>query len=130
MAVNYSQTAINDRLLGVIAAIDGGATNGSLLLMAGSILVSTIQLARPCGTVNGGVLTFAGTPLLDPSAAATGNVDSAIIQDGNGSTMVSGLTVGIPLSASVDIVISNGLNSTLVTAGQTVELLAAQITGS
>lgn len=127
MPVNYSPTAINDRLQGVVTAI-GDSGSGLLKLMSGGTVISTIQLASPCGTVNGGVLTFTGT-LLDPSAANTGSVSSAVITDGAGAVMISGLTVGIPLSGA-DIILSNGLNSTLITAGQVVELLSGQITGS
>lgn len=127
MSVVYSQLAIDDRLDGVVTAIDTGG-NGSLNLYAGSTLVSTISLANPCGTVDGGVLTFSGT-LLDPAAAGTGLIDSGTISNGAGSVVVSGLTAGIPLSGA-DIIINNGLNSTLVTAGQVVQLLSAQIIGS
>lgn len=128
MAVDYTVFAINYRLQGVIDAIDSGATNGYLELVAGSTVVSTISLARPCGSVNGGVLTFTGT-LLDPAAANTGTVDSGRILNGDGTLTVANLSVGIPLSGA-DIVMSNGLNSTVVTAGQTVQLLSGQITGS
>jgi hypothetical protein len=127
LPIQYSQTAINDRLAGVVTAI-GDSGNGLLKLMSGATVLSTIQLAAPCGTVNGGVLTFTGT-LLDPSAANTGSASSALITDGAGNVMISGLTVGIPLSGA-DIILTNGLNSTLITAGQVVELLSGQITGS
>ena len=127
MAVNYSLTALNDRLQGVVTAIDDSG-NGYLRLLAGGTVVSSIQLANPCGTVNGGVLTFSGT-LLDPAAAHTGFLDSARIEDGVGNVMISGLTVGIPLSGA-DILVTNGLNTTLVTAGQAVSVLSGQITGS
>ena len=127
MAVNYSLTAVNDRLQGVVTAIDD-AGSGYLRLLAGGTIVSSIQLANPCGTVNGGILTFTGT-LLDPSAAHTGNVDSARIEDGAGNIMISGLTVGIPLSTA-DILLTNGLNTTLVNSGQAVSCLSAQIQGS
>ena len=129
MTVVYSITAINERLEGVIDAIDGGGSNGSMELLSGTTVVSTISLNRPCGTVNGGVLTFSGT-LLDPSAANTGLIDSAMVKNSAGTVMISGLTVGIPLTTGVDIIVSNGLNSTLITAGQVVAVLAAQITGS
>ncbi len=128
MAVVYSQTAIDYRLEGVINAIDSGASNGSFIIREGTTNLSTISLARPCGTVDGGVLTFVGT-LIDPAATATGTADNVIIQNSDGITMVSQLTVGIPLSGR-DVIISNGLNSTLITAGQVVQLLSAQITGS
>lgn len=125
MAITYSTAVINARLEGVVDAL--GASS-SLVLKAGSTTVSTISLASPVGTVDGGVLTFDGT-LMDTSAAATGDVDSAIILDSDGNTAVSGLTVGIP-GGSQDVIISNGLNSTLITAGQVVQLLSAEITGS
>lgn len=125
MSVVYSQPVTNARLQGVVTEL-GSLAN--MLLKAAGTTVSTIQLASPVGTVSGGVLTFSGT-LLDPSAAATGIVDSVIILDSSGSTAISGLTVGIP-GGSQDVIISNGLNSTLITAGQVVALLSAQITGS
>lgn len=125
MSVIYSQTAINARLQGVVSAI---GNNGLLKVRQGSTILSTIQLANPCGTVSGGVLTFSGT-LVDPSAAATGNADNVIITDSLSDLMISGLTVNIPLSGA-DVIITNGLNSTVITIGQTVQVLAAQITGS
>lgn len=124
----YSTIAINYRLQGVVSAIDSGSTPGNLILTSSGTVISTIQLARPCGTINGGVLTFSGQ-LLDPSATTTGNVNGAMIQNGDGTPMISGLSVGIP-TGSYDIIISNGLNSTVITAGQVIQVLSAQITGS
>ena len=128
MSVVYSSTAIDFRLLGVVDAVDAGGTNGTLRLLDGGVPISTISLAVPCGTVSGGILTFSGT-LLDPEVAATGVVDAGAIYDSNGDVVVSGLTAGVPLSTA-DIIISNGLNSTLISSGQVVQVLSAQITGS
>lgn len=129
MAVIYTTPAINERLEGVVDAIDGAGSNGSMILREGGVVVSTISLARPCGTVDGGVLTFSGT-LLDVSAAATGEVDNAIITDSDGIAQIIGLTVGVPPGGGYDILISNGINSTLISSGQTVQVVSAQITGS
>jgi len=129
MSVDYTLTAINARLNGVIDAIDASG-NGYLKLKYGSTLVSTIQLARPCGTVDGGVLTFVGD-LLDTSATGNANpVDTATVTTAAGVEIITGLTVGIPSATGYDITLSNGLNSTVISAGQVVELLSAQITGS
>lgn len=127
MAVDYSTFAINYRLEGVIDAIDSGASNGYLIVREGSTVLVSIQLARPCGTVNGGILTFDGQ--LTGTAVATGSADNALITNGDGADIASGLTVGTP-SGGWDIIISNGFNSTVITSGQTAELLSAQITGS
>lgn len=128
MSVAYSQTCINNRLLGVVTTIDVGSTNGRLVLLANSTPISTIVMQKPSGTANGGVLTFTG-PLTDPSAATAGTVTGGRIQDSNGNIVVSGLTAGIP-GSNADIIISNGINSTFINTGQTVQLLSAQITGS
>lgn len=125
MSVIYSLACINARLNAVVSTIGNG---GSLVLFAQSTTISTIVLAFPCGIVNGGVLTFTGT-LLDPSASGTGTVTGAIVKDGLGNTVVSGLTAGIP-GTGADIIISNGLNSTFITTTQSVQLLSATITGS
>jgi hypothetical protein len=128
MAVVYSPTAINFRLEGVADAVDAAGPSGSLRLLAGATVVSTISLSFPCGSASGGVLTFTGT-LVDPSAANTGVVDAGAIYNAAGSVIVSGLTAGIPLSGA-DILINNGLNSTLINSGQVVQVLSATITGS
>jgi hypothetical protein len=128
MSVVYSQAAINARLQGVATAIDAAGPNGSLKLLAGATVVSAIALAFPCGIASGGVLTFSGT-LIDLAADNTGFVDAGAIYDASGNLMVSGLTAGIPLSGA-DILINNGLNSTLITSGQVVQVISATITGS
>lgn len=123
--VVYNQAIVNARLQAIVTELGALAT---LLLLAGGTTVSTIQLASPVGIVSGGVLIFTGQ-LLDPAAAATGDVNIAIIKDSGGTIAISGLSVGIPGSGQ-DVIISNGLNSTIINAGQTVALLSAQIIGS
>lgn len=125
MSITYSQTAINARLQGVVSVIGAG---GVLKLYGGIVLLSTIPLANPCGTVAGGVLTFT-VPQSDPAASNTGSANTATIEDSGNNVMISGLSVGVPLSGA-NIIISNGLNSTLITAGQIVTLVSGQIIGS
>lgn len=124
----YSESAINARLQGVVTTIDAAGPSGSLKLLAGATIISTIPLTVPCGTVSGGVLTFTGD-LSDVSADNTGFVDSGAIYDKNGTVVVSGLTAGIP-SSGADILINNGLNSTLINQSQVVQVLSATIRGS
>lgn len=122
----YNQTTINNRLTDVINNIDGGGGNALIKFYDGGLnLLSTMQLSRPCGTVSGGVLTFSGTPWVDPAASATGIAVSAHIEDSTGTTVVSGLTVGTG-STSFDIILTP--NAT-ITAGQTVAVGPATITG-
>lgn len=127
MSVDYSLTCINNRLQAVIDTIDGGGSNGRLLVRQNATTLVSIQLARPCGTVSGGVLTFVGT--LQDTATATGSANNCVIEDSTGSDVVTGLSVGIPFSGA-DVIMDNSLNSTLISAGQTVLLLSATITGS
>jgi hypothetical protein len=129
VAVGYSQIAINYRLNGVVSAVDAGGGPGSLRLLTNSgALLSTVILGNPAGTVNGGVLTFT-TPEFDLGAAGTGLAFEGRVYDSNSNLIISGLTVGIPASGA-NIILANGQNSVEVTAGQVVELLSGQITGS
>lgn len=126
MSVNYVTSVLTNRLQIVITAIDAGATNGNMrLLNAGGSILSSLQLARPMGVASGGVLTFSGLSLIDPAAAASGTATAARVEDGDGNTIISGLTVGG--SSAADIVMSPTRN---IIAGQTVAITAATITGN
>lgn len=128
MSVGYTTPEINGRLNAVVTVIDANG-NGNLLLQTSSgSTLSTIQLAKPSATVSNEVMTFGGQ-LLDPAASGTGNASQATIQDGIGNTIISGLTVGIS-SAVADIALTNGLNSTLISSGQTISVTSAKITGA
>jgi hypothetical protein len=128
VAIVYSVTAINARLAGVVTAIDSGGGNGLLRLYAGGLIVSSIPLAIPSGTVAGGVLTFT-TPVFDPLSAGVGFVTAADIANSAGVLMISGLTVGLPLSGA-NVIVSNGFNTLNIGAGQVVTLVSGQIVGS
>lgn len=127
MAFSYTTTAINARLQGLANAIDGGGSNGQLLLYQSGTLLVTIPLAIPCGTVNNGVLTFTGG--VSANTVLAGDADGAKFSDSTGVLMIIGLTVGIPGSAA-DVIISNGMNTTHLNLGQTATLLSAQIVGA
>jgi hypothetical protein len=127
LSVDYNTTVLTNRLQQVVNAIDAGATNGVMrLLNSGGTTLSSLSLARPCGVAAGGVLTFSGMSLIDPAAAADGAAARARVEDGDGNTIISGLTVGTVGSTS-DIVMSP---SNIITAGQTVAITAASITGN
>lgn len=128
MAIIYSQTAIDFRLGGVVSAIDSGAGFGVLHILDGANILVTITLQKPCGVVGFGILTFAGFPI-NGTAIGSGNANEGRMENSNGTVMISGLTVGIPGSGA-NIIITNGLNSTLVMLGQTVTALSGQIIGS
>lgn len=126
MSVDYNTNVLTQRLQVVINAIDAGPSNGFLrILDNGSVVLSSFQLSRPMGVAAAGVLTFNGLSIIDPSAVATGIPTRARLEDSTGVIVASGLTVG--LSSAFDIVISP---SQSITAGQTVALTAATITGN
>ena len=126
MAVVYSLTLRTNRLSLVLSAIDGGVTNGWLRLLDifGNVL-SSLQLARPCGVITSGVLVFSGMSLVDPAAAATGSAVGARVEDGSGNVIISGLTVGGTGSGDIAMAPSN-----FITAGQSVAITSATITGN
>jgi hypothetical protein len=94
LSVDYSITVLTNRLQQVVNAIDAGATNGVMrLLNSGGTTLSSFSLARPCGVAASGVLTFSGLSLIDPAAAADGTAALARVEDGDGNTIIAGLTV-------------------------------------
>lgn len=122
MAVVYSTTVKNSRLTVVRDAIDAGSAAGYIEIGTSGMgtVLATINLADPCGSVSGGVLTFSA-PVSDTNADATGTAAEARIKDSNGTVIISGLTVGTS-GANIN------LSSLGITAGDTVTLSSATIT--
>lgn len=128
MAVVYNTTVRNNRLQQVVNAIDGGPGNGLLEIGTtgmGAVL-STVVLAKPCGTIAAGVLTFSGVPLNDVAAAGIGNAAAARITDSTGTTVISGLTIGTVGSSVTDMVISQAS----VDSGDIVSFVSGTIVGN
>jgi hypothetical protein len=135
MAVTYVSTLKAQRMQLVVDRIDGktpatstGSTTPGLLvigtsgLSGGSGILATITLdATTCGSVSGGVLTFDTTPALSATASAGGAAALAEFRTNNGTTIISGLTVG---TSGSDI----NLNSTTISASQTVTITSGTIT--
>lgn len=123
MSVTYNTTLKNTRMTDVVTSI--GTTGFLNIYTAGlALLLATIPLANPAGTVSGGVLTFSGTPLTEASANASGTAAAATVSTltgGTGTVVISGLTVS---SSAGDIVLS----STNIVAGQPVTITSASIT--
>jgi hypothetical protein len=127
MAVDYSITVLTERLQQVINNIDAGASNGFMRLTdGGGNVLSSLQLSRPSAVANLGVLTFNSLPLVDPAAAASGLASLARFEDSAGTVVIHGLTINSPSGIS-DIFLSP---SNTITAGQTVAITAATITGN
>jgi hypothetical protein len=125
VTVEYSVTLKDARLTQVQVAIDSASTHGWLrLLDVFSNVLSNIPLAIPSASAAGGVLTFLGTPLVDPSAALSGTALSGTISDGNNNLLVTGLTVGLAGSGA-DIVLTPTAS---IIAGQAIAITNATIT--
>lgn len=125
MSVDYNLTVRNNRLTQVVNAIDAGASSGYIRLLDGAGgTISSFQLSRPCGVVSGGVLTFSGLSLIDPAATGSSYAVAARAEDSDGNIVISGLTVG---TGPTNDIIMNPTN--FITAGQTVAITAATITG-
>jgi len=122
MAVIYASSLRTTRITSVKTAIDAGSGAGRIIIGTASMAstLAELTLSDPCGTVSGDVLTFSAISS-DTSANNTGTAAAATIQDSDGNTIVSGLTVSTS-GANIN------LNSTSITAGQTVSLTSATLT--
>lgn len=121
MSIIYSTATENARLQAVITQI--GAAGVLKVGTAGmGVLICTIPLANPAGTVAAKVLTLAV-----PQAAVIaigGDMAAATIEDSVGNLIASGLTVGTV--AGFDLITIN----TTVAAGDVLSLVSATITGT
>lgn len=139
MSVSYSDTLKTNRmtLVGdltntkVAAASTGAGSTGKLVIGTSSLsgatgVLATVVLPNPAMTVSGSgaavKATLLGVPL-SIAASGTGTAAKAEIRNNADAVIVSGLTVGTSAS---DII----LNSTSITAAQTVTISSGDITHS
>jgi hypothetical protein len=123
MAVNYRASLKATRMQAVLDDIDNNASAAHLKIYnaAFALLLADITLLKPSFSRAAAVLTLLGVPLSDASADNTGTAALARIVDGAGTVIVDNLSVGTSAS---DII----LNSTSITATQTVTITAGTIT--
>lgn len=124
MAVTYSTACKTARMEAVVAQIDAGAGTSTIEIGTAGMasVLAVFDLPSPCGTVTNGVLTFDMDPdLTDSSANNDGTAAAAQIKNGDGTAVITGLTVG---TSGADI----NLDSVSITTGQTVTLTTGTIT--
>ncbi|MCR4302107.1 MAG: hypothetical protein NUV51_10890 [Sulfuricaulis sp.] len=124
MAVTYSTAMKTLRMQAVADGIDAGASAGTIEIgtAAMAAVLAVFTLPEPCGTVSGAVLTLDMDPdISDTSADGDGTAAAAQIKNGDGTVVISGLTVG---TSGADI----NLDSVSITTGQTVTLTGGTIT--
>lgn len=124
MAFSYATVLEDLRMTDIITKLD--AQSGVATLEIGttafaSILV-TISLQKPSFTEAARVITMAGVPL-SGVAGNSGTAAVARLKDSAGTVWVNNLTVG---TSATDII----LNSTSITAGQTITISSGTITGT
>src|SRR5215813_11318700 len=119
MAITYASSVLVNRMQQVVNAIDSGAGSGRIQLgtTGMGLVLSTVVLLKPCATIStGGLMTFSGTPLVDPAAAASGVAAAGRIINSAGSVVASGLTVGLAGSgANIIIKLVNVTAGSIVT---------------
>ena len=124
MAVIYAAALRTARMNEVNDAINAGSGAGKLKIgtTGMGLVLATLTLADPAGSVSGDVLTLDFDPdISDTSADNTGTAAAATITDSDDNVIVSGLTVG---TSGTNIV----LDSVSITAGQTVTITAGTLT--
>ena len=133
MAINYATAVKTPRLQDVadlintktIVAATGAGSAGQLVigtsaLSGGTGVLVTLPVPNPAGTVSGVTLTLGAIPATN--ATTTGTAALAELRNGAGTTIASGLTVGVGGGFDVNI------NSVSITSGQQVTISSAVIT--
>jgi hypothetical protein len=124
MSVSYEASLKATRMQDVINAIDANASPGVVVIgtAAMNATLARVTLQKPSFSQSGGVITMLGVPL-SHAAIAAGTAAAAIIQDGGGNTIVTGLTVS---TGGADI----NLDSVSIAIGQNVTLTSGSISHS
>lgn len=134
MTISYSTPTKNSRLqitadviMGLVPAPSTGTSGvgtlvlGTTALSGATGIIVQVPLSIPAATVANGVLTLYGVPITG-NATATGTIALAEIRDPSGTTIVSGLTVGL---SGANINIYPDAN---VKTGQSVQITSGVIT--
>lgn len=114
MTVVYATATKTARMNAVVTAL---GASGKLELGTASmaLVVATITLGNPAGTVSTDTLTFSGFPRSDTSADATGKATAARLRDGSNAdilTMSCGLTSAAAPAWAISTAYTTGLYRT------------------
>jgi hypothetical protein len=124
MPVAYNPQLKTTRMQAVITAIDAAGKAGTIDIGTRGLglVLATLALQLPSFTqsTDPGTIIMSGIPI-SGLAVADGVVGSAQIKDGNGTVVVSGLSVG---TSGTDIII----DSMSIASGQAVNLTSAVLT--
>lgn len=132
MTIGLASTLRDTRLTAIVNAVDAGSGAGKLLLYTAArpatgaaitdqILLASITLNDPCGTVTSGVLTLDVDPALaDSSANATGTAVWARLVT-SADAFVADLSVG---TSAADVIV----NTTSIVITLPVSLISGTIT--
>lgn len=133
MTLGFSTTLRNNRATQIVNALDANASPGQGLIYSGTrpatgaaitsqLLLATVTLSKPSGTVSGGVITFAAITSGTGSAAATASgTDATWVRflDGGGTFVTDG-SVG---TSGADL----NLNAIHIVTGATVSVTSGSI---
>jgi len=121
MSVVYANALKDTRMTAVVTALDAqtGFATLEICTAAYAAVLVVITLQKPSFSESAQAITMSGAPK-SGAATGTGTAAAARFKDGAGTVQINNLTVG---TAGADI----NLNSTSITAGQTVTMTSAVI---
>lgn len=124
--ITYSNAAKAARMQAIASLIDAGSGPGRVEIgtVGMGLVLASIDLAKPCATIAGAVLTMAGFPRSDAGADASGIASAARVVDSDGNIIISGLSVGTTAGGTGDV----RIDVIAIAAGQPVSLASAVFT--
>ena len=116
--MTFQAAALADFAAASATALNGGTLE---LLSAANAILASYPLGTPAGTASGAATTFSGFP--KNATGVAGTVASARLRKAGGADYKTGISVGIPGSGA-QVIVTNGLNTLVISAGQTVTVSA------
>lgn len=103
--MNYNTATKTGRMVVVRDAIDAGTGPGKMKIYTANkaVLIATVTLNDPCGTVSGVILTLSGFPKT-VAAIGTGITAVAVLTDSADNVIVDNMTVG---TSNAEVIVDN-----------------------
>lgn len=111
-------TALRSALAETVrSAINGGASNSSLVLRDGSTTAVTFDIgATPFGAASSGIITLGGVPIDQAASASVTELDNFQLKDGDGTTQITGSITAVGMGGDIEVTnvnVANGQDCTL-----------------
>lgn len=117
MTIVHVTTLRNALAEAVRSAVNGGASNSSIVMRDGSTTAVTFDLGgTPFGAASSGIITLDGVPISAVASASVTELDNFQLKDGDGTTQITGSITAVGMGGDIEVTnvnVANGQDCSL-----------------